>query len=138
MNQDLLTLAGSAVVVLFMLGVGWLLGFAKNARLDEAQVRAKLAEYDPAARMDALAIDEKGGAALGKLADGRILIARAMGDNLTLRIVTAQAARWRIAPQKSGAKISAAFADPGFPSLNMRLASAPDWLAALSAAGETS
>jgi hypothetical protein len=132
-NKDLLTLAGSAIVVLFMLGVGVLLGFAKNSALDDASLRQRLADYEPDARILSAAIDAKGRAALAQLADGRILVARAMGDNATLRLVAPNGLKLNTRAGKSGAKVSVRFADMGFPSLNMTLRQVPDWLAALGA-----
>lgn len=121
---DLITLGASAGVVLFMLGVGWLLGFGKNIKLDRALIEQRLADYEPGARLQDIAIDDKGRAALARLTDGRLLIARVMGDSVTLRIVTALTMKLRI----SDGKISARFADLGFPSLNMALSEPPAWL----------
>ena len=126
--SDLITLAGSAAVIAFMLIVGAALGFAKGVRIaDEAQLSTLLAAYEPGARIASSAIDEKGRAAMARLADGRLFIARVMGDEVSLRTQSADAVRLTYGK----GKVSARFADLGFPSLNMELTEPPAWLLAL-------
>ena len=126
--SEVVTLAGSAVVVAFMLGVAALLGFRKRAFIaDENTLAALLADYEPGARIEAAAIDDEGRSALARLVDGRLLAARVMGDSVSVRAVAASAVRVRL----SDGHVAARFADIGFPSLNMAIAAPPAWLAAL-------
>ena len=126
--SPLITLAGSAVVIAFMLGVAALLGFRHKAHItDTAGLAALLANYEPGARIDVAAIDANGRGALAKLSDGRLLVARVMADGVSLRIVPANAVRLQVA----NGQVKARFADLGFPSLNMTLAEPPAWLCEL-------
>lgn len=126
--SPLVTLAGSAIVIALMLGVAAALGFLKGARIaNVAALGVLLADYEPGARIEDAAIDDKGRAALAKLNDGRVLVARVMGDSVSLRTLSADAMRLSIA----NGRVSARFADLGFPSLNMALAEPPVWLRAL-------
>jgi prepilin-type processing-associated H-X9-DG protein len=122
-------LAGSIVAVLFMVGVAGLLGFRKTARIDEAELR-RLAVAEGAS-LDTLAIAADGRSALALLQGGKLMIARAMGADVSVRIVPAGAAR----VQRHNGRLSVAFADTGFPPLDLAIEQTPPWLAQL-AAGE--
>jgi len=118
-------LAGSIAAVLFMAGFAALLGFRKTARLDEAEL-AKLAAAERLSLTDAL-IAPNGKSALARLDGGKLMIARVMGADVSARIVPASSARVR----RRDGKLSVAFADTGFPPLNMKLNEPPSWLAEL-------
>lgn len=118
-------LAGSAAVVLFMVGVAWLLGFRAKRTLNEADL-ARLAETEGAAIEAAVfAPDRRAGFA--RLSNGKLMIARVMGDDVSAR--AAPAASVRIAVGEG--RLSAVFADLGFPPLHMKLEETPPWLAEL-------
>ncbi|MBS0383958.1 MAG: hypothetical protein JSS00_01255 [Proteobacteria bacterium] len=126
-QTDLFVTAGSAVVIVLMLSVAWVLGFRQSARLDEAEV-ARLARAE-GANIEAAAIDAKGRAAVAKLSGGKLLIAKVMADGVSARVLPQGQARVRL--RKGG--LSIVFGDLGYPSLNMRLENPPAWLAELGA-----
>lgn len=121
-------LAGSAAVVVFMVAVAALLGFRNTAKIDASEL-SRLAEAEGVRVEDSLiAPDER--QALARLSGGKIMVARVMGNDVSARIAPASALR--VVFRKG--KLSAWFADLGFPPLHMRLQAPPGWLAAL--AGE--
>lgn len=121
-------LAGSAAVVLVMVGVAALLGFRDTARIDEAEL-ARLAAAEGASLEQAV-IDAKGRTALARLSGDRLMIARVMGADIGARAAPAAAVHVAL---RDG-KLNARFADLGFPPLHMKLQAPPPWLAEL--AGE--
>lgn len=122
-------LAGSAAVVLFMIGVAAVLGFRNTAKLDDAEL-ARLAAAEGASIEGAL-IAPDARQALARLSGGKIMVARVMGNDISARVAPAAALRVIC---RNG-KLSARFADLGFPPLNMKLQAPPPWLAEL--AGES-
>ncbi len=125
MIEKLPVLAGSAAVILLMVGVAAALGFRPTAQLDEAAL-ARLAQAEGAA-VEAALIDEKGKTAVARLSGGKLLIARVMGADISSRVSPISAARVR----KHGGRISVQFADLGYPPLNLKLDQPPAWLADL-------
>ena len=123
-NSDLTVLAGSAAVILFMVGVSAVLGFRTRRRLSEADARAALAELEPAAAGAQMLLDEGGYAALARLADGRWMALRVMGDEVSARSYASSAVRL----SKQGGRVRARFAELGFPDLNIRQSNPPAWL----------
>ena len=123
--DPLLVAGGSAAVIVFMLGVAWVLGFRQRARLDDGVV-ARLASAE-GVRVEATAIDAKGRAAVAKLDGGKLLIAKVMADGVSARVLPLGQARVRLAQHK----LSITFGDLGYPSLNMRLENPHAWLAEL-------
>lgn len=119
---EVIELAGSALVVLVMIGVAAALGFRLTARIDESEL-ARLAEAE-GVRIDASVIAQNGRTALARLSDGRIMVARVMGADVSARFAPVKAVRVSL----NGARLSARFADTGFPPLNMRLDEQPAWL----------
>ena len=131
-ETDLIVLAGSAAVVLFMISVAALLGFRQSARLDEAEL-ARLAASE-GARIEAAIIDKVGRGALARLGDGKLLIARVMADGVSARVAPAGSLRLNL--ERDGLRVT--FSDLGFAPLKLRLASnAPDWVRRLAAGGKT-
>lgn len=126
-NNDLIVLAASGAVVLFMVGVAGALGFRKTAKLDEAEL-TRLAAAE-GARVEAAAIDAKGRSAIARLDGGKLLVAKVMADGVSARVLSQGQARVRA----GGGKLSVTFADLGYPSLHMRLESPPAWLTELGA-----
>lgn len=118
-------LAGSAAVVLFMVGVAWALGFRAKRTLDEGEL-TRLAEYEGASVTHAL-IAPNGRAAFAALSNGKLMIARVMGDDVSARAAPAGAMR----VQLTQGRLHAAFADTGYPPLHLKLEETPPWLAAL-------
>jgi len=121
-QADLISTAVSAGFVLVMVGLAALLGFRASARLDQ-ETLARLAAAE-GVRLQAGVIDDSGRAALAKLDDGRLLVAKVMADGLSARIVAKEQARLRWGKRK----LILTFADLGYPSLNMRLQNPPPWL----------
>jgi hypothetical protein len=118
-------LAGSLAVVLFMVAVAWLLGFRAKKKLNEADL-ARLAEGEGAAVAHAL-IAPDGRAAFASLSNGKLMIARVMGDDVSARAAPAGVVRVRL----TQGRLNAAFADLGYPPLHMKLEETPPWLAEL-------
>lgn len=123
--NDLIITAGSAGVVLFMIGVAFALGFRGAAKLDEARLAALAAAEG--AQVENAALSADGRAGLARLSGGKLLIAKVMGEDVSARIVPAAAAKVRY---RNG-RLSVAFGDLGYPSLEMRLDQEPAWLAAM-------
>jgi hypothetical protein len=126
------TLASLGIVAVLSL-LAYLLGFRAPARIDgRAGLEALAAQGEPGARVAEALVDTRGRAGLARLADGRVLVARVVGDAVSVRTLPARAVRVRLGPNKA----VLSFADLGFPQLNLRLgeSAAPAWLAAL--AGE--
>lgn len=122
-------LVGSVIAVALMVGAAAALGFRKTARLDEAAL-ARLAAAEGASLEHAV-IAPNGRDALARLSGGKVMIARVMGNDVSARVAPAGAVRLKLAP----GRLSATFADLGFPPLNMRLQDAPAWLHELAGAG---
>jgi len=122
-QTDLIVLAGSAAVVLLMIGVAAALGFYQTARLDEAEL-ARLAAAE-GAKIDAVVVDAKGKSALARLAGGKLLVARVMADGVSARVAASDALKLRV----SGGRLRIGFVDLGFAPLSLSLKHGiPDWL----------
>jgi|CXWL01.1.fsa_nt_gi hypothetical protein len=131
-QTDLIVTAGSAGVVALLVLIAFAMGFRARAELNGETLAQRLAESDPKARIADAMFAADGRNALARLADGRLLIARAMADGVSLRTLPPSAAQVRL---RSG-KALVGFADIGFPPLSLPLeGEAPAWLKAL--AGET-
>ncbi len=122
-------LAGSVIAVTLMVAVAAILGFRRSARIDNAAL-ARLAAAEGAS-VEAAVISGNGRDALARLSGGKLLIARVMGNDISARVAPAGAVKLRIAR----GKLSATFADLGFPPLNMRRQDTPDWLDHLAGGG---
>jgi hypothetical protein len=121
--NELVVLAASAAVVVFMVVVAWLLGFRGRARLTEGAVQGLGAGEGVA--VDAAVIGADGRSALARLSDGRWMVARVMGLDASARVMPRSA--MRIALRKG--RLTVAFADLGYPPLHLRLdGAAPAWL----------
>lgn len=129
-EADLIVTAGSAAVVALLVLVAWAMGFRKTAKLDAEALSRELAAAEPRASVAEVAFAADGRSAIARLADGKLLAARVMADGVSLRIFPAHAAKFSL---RSG-KAVVAFADIGYPPLNLKLTEAPAWLKAL--AGE--
>lgn len=126
--EDAIVTAGSAVVVAFLVFMVWVMGFRTALKADAEVIRRELAFAEPNAQLLESVADAKGRSALGLLADGRLVIARAMGDGVSLRILPADAARLRLDKQR----VRLRFAELGYEPLDLRLGdAAPAWLARL-------
>lgn len=122
-------LIGSVIAVTLMVGVAAALGFRKTARLDEAALdRLAAAE---GASVERAVIAANGRHALARLSGGKLMVARVMGNDVSARVAPAGALRVKW----GGGRLSATFADLGFPALNMRLQDAPAWLDELAGGG---
>lgn len=134
---ELYITAGSLGIVAVLSLLALLMGFRKPARLDgRAAFEALAAESEPGARISEALIDARGRAGIARLADGRLMVARAIGDKMSVRAMPARAVRLRLA----GQRVILSFADLGFPQLSLLLGegAAPAWLIALAnaSAGE--
>ncbi len=122
-------LLGSVIAVTLMVLAAAALGFRKSATLDEAAlVRLAAAE---GASIEQAVIGPNGRDALARLSGGKLLVARVMGNDISARVAPAGAVRLTL---RHG-RLSATFADLGFPPLNMRLQDAPAWLDELAGGG---
>lgn len=122
---EAIELAGSAAVILLMVAVAAFLGFRMSARIDEGELN-RLAEAE-GARVEHAVIAQNGRSALARLSDGRLMVARVMGADVSARFAAARSVRVGV---KRG-RLEAKFADTGFPPLRMRLDEEPKWLAEL-------
>lgn len=121
--NELVVLAASAAVVVFMVAVAWMLGFRARVRLNE-ETLAQLAANE-GDRVEASLIASNGRAALARLSGGKWLTARAMGLDVGARVAPAGALTLKL---RKG-KLTVAFADLGYPPLHLRLETAPPaWL----------
>jgi hypothetical protein len=123
--EKLPILAGSAAVILLMLGVALALGFRPSATLDEAAL-AQMAANEGAS-MEAALLAPDGKSALARLSGGKILVARAMGGDVSGRVAPLSMVRVEL----KGKKLSVRFADVGYPPLHMNVETPPPWLADL-------
>ncbi|MBX3511407.1 MAG: hypothetical protein KF700_09410 [Hyphomonadaceae bacterium] len=123
--SPLVELAGSAAAIALMVGAAAVLGFRASAKLDEAEL-ARLADAEHAA-IRAAAIDAKGRSALALLDNGKLLAAKVMADGVSARVAQPEQVRLRA---RAG-KLHVTFGDVGYPSLHMKLAEPPPWLAEL-------
>lgn len=123
---ELLTMLGSAAAVAALVVIAWLLGFRVRARLaSEEDARAAIEAYEPGAVVAGVVLDTKGLAALARLSDGRLALARSMGDRIAVR--TAPSRNVRVRMMKAG--LIATLPDIGYPPLRVRIDDAPpDWL----------
>ncbi|MGD9815811.1 MAG: hypothetical protein AB7Q23_09810 [Hyphomonadaceae bacterium] len=120
-------LLGSAAVVALMVGVAYVLGFRSAARLDEAALaRLAAGEGD---RVAAALVAPDGRSAFARLASGKVMVARVMGDDISARIAAASGVRATL----RGGMLSVRFADTGYPPLTMPAPEPPAWLAELAA-----
>lgn len=120
--KDLIILAGSAAVVVFMVAVAWLLGFRKRAELNH-EMLARLAEAEGVALKDCV-LGADGRAGLGLVSGDKVLLARVMGLDVSARFAPAASVTIRAAK----GRLIASIADPGYPPLHLRGADAPAWL----------
>lgn len=129
---ELIELGGSAAVVLLMIGVAAMLGFRMSARIDDGEL-ARLAEAE-GVRVDGAVIDKNGRTALARLSDGRVMVARVMGADVSARFAPANAVNLDVKSHR----LNATFADTGFPPLKMRLDDSPAWLSEFGGGGGSS
>jgi len=122
---EAIELGGSAAVILLMVVVAAVLGFRMSARIDEGEL-TRLSEAE-GARVEHAVIAQNGRAALARLSDGRLMVARVMGADVSARFAAARSVRVGV---KRG-RLEAKFADTGFPPLKMRLDEEPKWLTEL-------
>ncbi|MGQ0531520.1 MAG: hypothetical protein ACT4OF_02370 [Caulobacteraceae bacterium] len=123
---ELVELTGSALVVLLMVGVAAVLGFRMSARIDDSEL-TRLAEAE-GARVESAVIAPNGRTAFARLSDGRLMVARVMGADVSARFAPARSVRLDLKRDR----LNATFADTGFPPLDMRLDAQPAWLIELS------
>lgn len=122
-------LLGSVIAVLGMVGFAALLGFRHTARIDQAELE-RLAAAE-GARLEGALIAPDAKSALARLDGGKLMVARVMGNDVSARTAPASAVRLRVAR----GRLSATFADLGFPGLNMQLQDSPAWLDELAGGG---
>jgi hypothetical protein len=122
---DLIVTAGSAAVVLLLIGMAFALGFRGAAKLDEARLAAIAAAEG--ARVENAVVGTDGRSGLARLTGGKLLIAKVMGEDVSTRVVPTSAAEMRF---RNG-RLTVTFGDLGYPSLSMRLDQEPAWLAAM-------
>jgi hypothetical protein len=125
--EKLFIALASAAAVLALVAIAWGLGFRNVTRLEsEDAARRLVAEEAPGAGIQNLVMDKIGAAALAQLADGRLVVIRAMGDRFSARTMPAGSAE--ISRTETGVRVR--FADLGFPELHLALDAPPPWLGA--------
>jgi len=129
---ELIELGGSAAVVLLMIGVAAILGFRMSARIDDGEL-ARLADAE-GVRVDSAVIAKNGRTALARLSDGRVMVARVMGADVSARFASANVVKLDVKSHR----LNATFADTGYPPLKMRLDEQPAWLNEFSGGGGSS
>lgn len=127
---ELIELGGSAAVVLLMIGIAAVLGFRMSARVDDAEL-ARLAEAE-GALVSGSVISQNGRTALARLSDGRVMVARVMGADVSARFAAASSVKLDLKARR----LKATFADIGFPPLKMKIDDSPAWLNDFSSGGE--
>ncbi|MEQ1489038.1 MAG: hypothetical protein ABL932_00655 [Terricaulis sp.] len=127
---ELVELGGSAAVVLLMIGVAAVLGFRMSARIDDGEL-VRLADAE-GVRVEGAVIAQNGRTALARLSDGRVMVARVMGADVSARFAAAKAVKLDVKARR----LNATFADTGFPPLKMRLDDSPAWLNEFSGGGD--
>lgn len=125
MISKLPILAGSAAVIVLMVGVAAALGFRPKVVLDDAALAQLAANEGASIEGAVIAPDAK--SAFARLTGGKIMVARAMGGDISARIAPASAVRTRLKRNK----LSVQFADVGYPPLHIRVQTPPAWLADL-------
>jgi hypothetical protein len=123
-------LVGSIVAVLFMVGVAAVLGFRRTARIDDAELQRLASAESASVERASIKPDRK--SAVARLSGDKLMIARVMGADISARVAPMSSARFRF---RNG-KFSVAFADTGFPPLELAIDETPPWLAQL-ASGDT-
>lgn len=118
--------------VLILVGLAWLIGFRKPARvLDEWHVQ-KLAADDRAGQTGAIAIDALGRVALAEIEPDKVFVVKAMGDKLTTRVFSraAVAGVRMYRPKGLGIGARVRFSDAGFDDFSIEFESreAPAWI----------
>lgn len=118
--------------VVILVGLAWLIGFRKRARvLDEWHVQ-KLAADDRVGQTGAIAIDALGRAALAEIEPDKVFVVKAMGDKLTTRVFTraAVAGVRMYRPKGLGIGARVRFSDAGFDDFSIEFESreAPAWI----------
>lgn len=127
-QTDLIVTAASAGVVALLVLIAFLMGFRARASIDPDGLARQLATSEPNARIAETLIGADGRAALARLADGKLLVARVMADGVSLRAAPPGAVSLRL--RKGRAVV--AFADVGFPPLSLAMQGEPPaWLKAL-------
>jgi hypothetical protein len=122
---DLIVTAGSAAVVLLLIGMAFALGFRGAMKLDESRLAALAAAEG--ARVENAIVGADGRTGVAQLSGGKLLIAKVMGEDVSTRVVPAGGAQVRF---RNG-RLTVTFGDLGYPSLHMRLDQEPAWLAAM-------
>lgn len=118
-------LAGSLTVVLLMVGVAAALGFRNTAKIDNTALDRLATAEGTIIRAAVIAPD--GRSAFAITSDDRVLVARATGLDVSARFAPAKLVRVSV----RGGKLSAVFADVGYPPLHMKLEDSPAWLGEL-------
>ena len=83
-------------------------------------------------RVEGAVIAQNGRSALARLSDGRVMVARVMGADVSARFASAKAVKLDVKARR----LNATFADTGFPPLKMRLDDSPAWLNEFSGGGD--
>ncbi len=108
--------AGSALAIVGMVAVFAAMGFTASARLTEPRIRAAIQEAAPGAAIAVLHLSEDSAAALASLCDGRVVLVRALGDRVALRMLSAS--ELRTTPSKRGLRVRVD--DPGFEPVTLK------------------
>lgn len=126
--SEWIILSASAAVVALMVIVAALLGFRERLTLTEADL-ARLAREEGDV-VESTLVGARGSVGAARLASGKLLIARVMGDGVGARIVNADSVR----AKRVRAGVRVMLVDLGFPPMLIRVkGDPPAWLMNLGA-----
>lgn len=113
-----LTNLGALAGVGVLVGIAWLLGFRKRAKIEGPDHVARLlAEAEPGAGISDIAMDKDGYAAVAKLTDGRLFIVRSMADKLAIRLISPASLKLK----RNGATVRLDSGEAAHPPLTLHL-----------------
>lgn len=124
LTETIIFQAVAAAGVALLVGLAWALGFRAQTKIVSLDPYAKAADVT----LTDVAISSDGHAALGLSSDGRVLIAKAMGDDVAVRVAPVRAIQ---SVAVKGDRVRIAFDDFGFPELVLRISTPPLWLGRL-------
>ncbi len=127
--EALLIPLGSLAAIGALVGLAALLRLPDQPDLTRAAIASGLVRFDPRAQLVDYFVTSDGRAAFGRAADGRVVIARAMGIHLAVRALPAERLKISAQAGADGTKLwHFGFGDAGFPDFTVPVPSVlPAW-----------
>lgn len=116
--------AFAAAGVAFLIGLSWMLGFHAHTRIIDLDTIAAAHGVELTER----ALDINGRAGIGLTPEGRVLVAKTMGQDIAVRVLPTHSVE---SVRVHGQRVRIAFADLGFPVLTIEAYAPPLWLGRL-------